>query len=484
LFVSHKRYCFAAICAAQTAFLRLFSFWAIKTLSLRLNTDNVMVKIFIPGAGKSATSLIQYLLQHAEQYDWHICVGDLDQSLAQRKTQGHARAEAVYFNVKEEALCDRYVSNCDVVASVLPADFHYILALACLKYGKHIVTPSYVSAREWALHNDFKQAGLLFMGEIGLDPGIDHLSIMKMLHDIAQQGGKPTALRSFCGALIAPESDNNPWHYKFTWAPMNVILAGQGTAQFLENGKPRYVPYNRLFSTLDRYEVANYGAFEGYANRDSMPYIERYGVQGIDTFVRGTLRREGYCAAWNIFVQLGLTDNTLQLNHCTQLTYTDLLLSFLPASTKGNTPRERLANFVHLPPHDAAIERIAWLGFFDGEPIRLEQGTPAQLLADLLQRKWQLQSGDKDMIVMLHQIDYEIAAQKHSLVSSMVLTGNDEEDTAIARTVGLPMAIMVKLVANRQINLSGVQVPLMPEVYNPILDELAQYGISFEEKSW
>lgn len=441
-----------------------------------------MTRIFIPGAGKSATSLIDYLLQHAEQYDWYVCVGDLDLALAQRKTKQHPRAEAVHFNVKEEALCDQYVSQCDIVASVLPADLHYILALKCLQYGKHIITPSYVNEREWALNDDFRRAGLLFMGEIGLDPGIDHLSIMEMLDEVRHKGGKLHALRSFCGALVAPESDNNPWHYKFTWAPLNVVLAGQGTAQYLENGKARYVPYNRLYSHVNRYEVSGYGAFEGYPNRDSMPYIDRYGVAGIDTFVRGTLRRDGYCAAWNALVQLGLTDHTLHLSHTNTYTYTDLLTSFLPTTAKGANLRERLANFLQLPTNDPSIERIAWLGFFDHEPIQIEQGTPANLLCDLLQRKWQLQVGDKDMIVMLHQIDYYLGDQLHRRISSMVLTGNDEEDTAIARTVGLPMAMMVKLVATGQLaSLAGVHVPLMPEVYQPILRELAQYGIGFIE---
>ncbi len=371
-----------------------------------------MTRIFIPGAGKSATSLIAYLLQHAAQYDWYICIGDLDLTLAQQKAAGHARAKAVYFNVKDEVLCKQYVSNCDIVASVLPADFHYILALKCLKYGKHLITPSYVSAREWALHNDFQRAGLLFMGEIGLDPGIDHLSIMQILDDIRQKNGQLHTLRSFCGALIAPESDNNPWHYKFTWAPMNVVLAGQGTAQYLENGKPRYVPYNRLYSTIACYDVADYGSFDGYANRDSMPYIARYGVAGIQTFVRGTLRRSGYCAAWNALVQIGMTDNTLRLENTRQYNYTDLLESFLPPTAQGNKLRDRLANFLQLSPNDPVIDRLAWLGLLDNEPIQLNEGTPAQLLCDLLQRKWQLETGDKDMIVMLHQIDYQVEWQE------------------------------------------------------------------------
>lgn len=444
-----------------------------------------MKKILVLGAGKSATSLIEYLVKHADSNDWFITVGDLDVQLASRKIGGpHPRAKAIFFDVNDDSLRSSCVAEADIVASVLPADFHFLVALDCLAHGKHLITPSYISARERALDEDFKARGLLFMGEIGLDPGIDHLSIMKTLADIKAQNGQLTALRSFCGALIAPESDTNPWHYKFTWAPMNVVLAGQGTAQYLADGKLQYVPYNRLFEQIDRYEVAGYGAFDGYANRDSLAYIDHYGISGIPTFMRGTLRRGGYCAAWNTLVKLGMTDNNLLVQRANQYSYADFLASFLPTSHKNNGKSLRIntADFLHLSPDAEPLDKLAYLGLFDpNEPILLEKGTPAQVMCDLLTRKWQLSAGDKDMIVMLHQFDYAVQQKKMRLISSMVLIGQDEDHTAIAVTVGLPMAIMVKLVANEQVNLTGVCLPLQESVYEPMLQELARNGIEFKE---
>lgn len=445
-----------------------------------------MKKILVLGAGKSATALINYLLQHAETHNWFVIVGDLDIDLAARKIGGRDRGKAIFFDVKDEELRNRCVAEADVVASVLPADLHFLVALDCLTHGKHLITPSYISARERGLDEDFKAKGLLFMGEIGLDPGIDHLSIMKTLADIKAQNGQLTAMRSFCGALIAPESDNNPWHYKFTWAPMNVVLAGQGTAQYITEGKPQYVPYNRLFEQIERYTVEDYGSFEGYANRDSLAYIAHYGVEGIPTFMRGTLRRGGYCAAWNALIRLGFTDNTLVIQQADKYTYADLLASFLPSVYKNNakTIRQNTADFLRLPANDEILDKLAYLGFFEpNEPILLTKGTPAQLLCDLLTRKWQLSVNDKDMIVMLHQFDYTVGHEKRQLISSMVLTGQDEDNTAIAITVGLPMAMLVKLVATGKLqHLNGVHLPLQPEVYEPILNELAEYGIEFKEK--
>lgn len=440
-----------------------------------------MKNILVLGAGKSATALIEYLLEHAATYEWNITVGDMDPEIAAQKINGHTHGNAIFFDVKDLELLRQTVATHDIVASVLPAEFHYRVAQACIEFGKHLITPSYVSARERELDNEFREKGLLFMGEIGLDPGIDHMSVMRILHYIASENGKLNALRSFCGALIAPESDDNPWHYKFTWAPMNVVLAGQGTAQFLENGKIRYVPYNRLFSQVQRYEVEGYGTFEGYPNRDSLPYIQVYGVEGVRTFMRGTLRRGGYCAAWDAFVKIGLTDNNLLIKDVNDKCYSDLLSAFLPADPKRNL-RQRCADFLRLPTTAEPLNKMAWLGFFDDEPILLEQGTPAQLLCDLLARKWTLKANDKDLIVMLHEFEYETSdAKKHKITSTLALKGKDQEHTAIALTVGLPMAIMVKLVATNQITLTGVHIPISPEVYIQMLNELEELGIGFTE---
>jgi len=441
-------------------------------------------KILIIGAGKSAARLISYLLDQSKKFDWQITVGDINLALAQKKVEHHPNGEAVYFDVNDETLRQKYIGAADIVASLLPYSFHSIVAKNCLKLGKHLVTASYVDATCMALAPEFEKANLLFMGEIGLDPGIDHLATMKMVDNLKAKGAKITALYSYTGALIHPENDNNPWHYKFTWAPMNVITAGQGVSQYLYNNKAKYIPYNRIFDSQSEREIGDVGMFEVYPNRDSVKYMEKYNLEGIGTFLRGTLRRKGYCKAWNSFVQLGWTDNK-HIIEVAEQTYTDLLESYLPVyilKRNNYNIEDSLANFLGLEVNDPIMHQMRWLGLFDNVPIALEKGTVAAILCDLLQEKWKLEAGDKDMIVMLHEIDYELDGEQRQQVATMVCMGEDEEHTAIAKTVGLPVGMMIKLIANEKVQLSGVKIPTMPEVYEPILAELAQYGILFDEK--
>ncbi|QQS28769.1 MAG: saccharopine dehydrogenase NADP-binding domain-containing protein [Sphingobacteriales bacterium] len=440
-----------------------------------------MKKILVLGAGKSATDLIHYLLQHAPANDWEVTVGDYDLHTALQKVGNHPNGRAVFFDVHDVVTRVNYISDCDIVASVLPANFHILVANDCLRFGKHLITPSYISPQERMLDEQFRQAGLLFMGEIGLDPGIDHLSLMKLIHHLRAQNAQITEVRSFCGALIAPESDNNPWHYKFTWAPMNVVLAGQGgTAQFFQNGKPRYIPYNRLFSQFETYEVEHHGNFEAYANRDSLPYRKTYQIEDVPTLLRGTLRKQGYCMAWQALIQIGLTDNQLLLPKNSPMTFADLTESFIPEHYTGTTEQRTAALLGNLAT-ERVMSNLRWLGIFDQIPISPNAATPAQALLELLSDKWQLSPDDKDMIVMLHKVNYRLNGKNYAHTSTMVVKGKDADNTAIAATVGLPMAMMVKLVLSGNLQLTGVHIPTMPEVYEPILAELAGYGISFTD---
>lgn len=441
-----------------------------------------MKKILVLGAGKSATDLIAYLLHHAQQYNWFVTVGDYDLTTAQQKVGNHERGRAVFFDVHDADSRANYIYDCDIVASVLPAAFHILVAHDCLRYGKHLITPSYVSPQERALDADFKNAGLLLMGEIGLDPGIDHMSLMKMIHALRNKNAQITDVRSYCGALIAPESDNNPWHYKFTWAPMNVVLAGQGgTAQYLQNGLPRYIPYNRLFAQHETYEVPGFGAFEAYANRDSIPYRHVYDIEDVPTLLRGTLRKGGFCKAWQAIVTLGLTDNHLHLPNAGNLTYAGLTEAFLPPATLPENLPHRAAHFLQLHPQSEEMKKLGWLGIFDELPIPANCQTPAQALLALLEKKWLLEPQDKDMIVMLHRVHYQLNGKNYAHTATMVVTGESSDKTAIAATVGLPMAMMVKLALTGQVQLAGVQLPVMPQVYEPILTELTQYNIGFTD---
>ncbi len=438
-----------------------------------------MKKILVLGAGKSATSLIHYLLERADQEDWTITVGDRDLSLAEHKVEGFERGKAIRFDVDEEERKEKLIAEHDIIVSLLPAFLHPKVSKACLKIGRHIITPSYVSADDLAMSEDFAKADLLFMGEMGLDPGIDHMSTLQIIHDIENRGGNITAVRSFTGGLIAPESDNNPWNYKFTWSPINVVLAGQGTAQYLKEGKRKYVPYNRLFSLYETYSIPDYGAFEVYANRDSIIYLDKYELKNIPTFIRGTMRREGFCDAWNAFVKLGLTDNGFPIVGSSKMTYNDLIEAFLPGKNPQLSLQQQLAEFLGIDEGHETMKKLAWLGLFDNIQIPVENGSPAMILKDLLEPRWKLEPDDKDMIAMLHLIDYELNGEAHRYKATLVVKGQDAENTAMSHTVGWPLGIMVRLLSQGKIKSRGVKIPIMPEVYEPVLKELESFGVVF-----
>ncbi|RNI31183.1 saccharopine dehydrogenase family protein [Rufibacter latericius] len=441
-----------------------------------------MKKILLLGAGRSATVLIHYLLSNAKTFGWHLSIGDVSVHHLEALLQGNTQARAFVFDVQDEAQRRAEIGGADVVISMLPAMFHPLVAETCLALGKHLVTASYVPPQIKELHPQVAAKGLTFLMECGLDPGIDHLSAMRLIHQIQQKGGTITSFKSFTGGLMAPESDNNPWHYKFTWNPRNVVLAGQGTAKYIENGTYKYIPYPQLFRRTETFQVDGFGAFDGYANRDSLSYREPYGLQGIPTMLRGTLRRPGYCQAWQVLVQLGLTDDSYFLEDPAHLTYRDLVESCLPAADTGKSLKERVAAYIGLAADSEELRLVEWTGLFDDLPIGLEKATPAQALEKLLVPKWKLNAGDKDMIVMLHQFEYELQGEKRNLTSSLVVLGDDEVHTAMAKTVGLPLGIAVKLLLQGKIQAKGVVVPLQPDLYEPILEELEQHGVCFTER--
>jgi saccharopine dehydrogenase (NADP+, L-glutamate forming) len=319
------------------------------------------------------------------------------------------------------------------------------------------------------------------MNELGLDPGIDHLSAMKIIHHLQQQGATITSFKSYTGGLVAPEYDNNPWNYKFTWNPRNVVLAGQGVAKYIVNNNYKYVPYHRLFTDIQTISVKGYGNFDGYPNRDSLSYRKVYGLENIPTMLRGTLRKEGFCEAWNVFVQLGITDDSYQLEHSQQMTYRQFIDAYLPANNSLSV-EEKLKNVIG---HDkkAIFDKIVWLGLLTDTPIPLQNASPAQILQHVLEQKWALGQADKDMIVMQHIFEYELKGKKHELYSSLVVKGDNIHSTAMAKTVGLPLAIGAKLYLEGKLDgLSGVHIPIMPMIYEPILEELASIGIIFQEQ--
>ncbi|MCW3076725.1 MAG: saccharopine dehydrogenase L-glutamate-forming [Bacteroidetes bacterium] len=441
-----------------------------------------MIKILIIGAGRSATSLIEYMLTNSLIYDWKITVADVDQQVAEGKIRGHVNGSAVSFDIANEDKRRSIIREHDFVISMLPAFMHGDVARDCVEFGKHMATASYVSDDMKSLHALAKAKGILLLNECGLDPGIDHASGMKIIDEIKDKGGEVISFKSFCGGLVAPESNDNPWGYKFSWNPRNVVLAGQGTAQYLQDGLMKFIPYNRLFTQIDKIEIEPYGKFDAYANRDSISYIDPYGIYSIHTMLRGTLRQEGYCKAWNVFIKLGLTDDTSKITHAGELTYTSLVDSFLP-NTKQSV-KEKLKHLMKEEWDDEIEHMMEYLELFSDKKIPLKQGSPAQLLQALLEEKWKLQSNDKDLIVMQHQFEYRLPSKTkiQKLNSSLGVTGKDQHHTAMALTVGLPLAITVKNYLTKKFNSTGVVIPIEKEIYTPLLKELEEHNIIFKDK--
>lgn len=441
-----------------------------------------MKKILIIGAGRSTSSLIQYLLFNAEKENWFITIADQSKELATKSANNHDRAKAIAFDVNNDEERNRLIDESDLIISMLPAHMHISVAKDCVKYKKHMVTASYISKEMKALDSEAKNAGIVIMNEIGVDPGIDHLSAMRVIDNITKNGGRLEAFETFTGGLIAPESDNNPWNYKFTWNPRNVVLAGQGTVKFIQNGKYKYIPYNKLFRRTEIIEVEGYGKFEGYANRDSLQYREIYGLKNIPTMYRGTLRKPGFCRAWDAFVQLGATDDTYVLEGSEEMTNREFINSFL-AYNITDSVEMKFKHYLNIQQDDVDLfEKFVWLGIFDNAKIGLKNATPAQILQHILEQKLSLSPNDKDMIVMWHRFLFEKDNQYHEIHSSMVVKGDDQTYTAMAKTVGLPVAIATKMILNGTISTPGVHIPIAKEIYDPILDELENYGVHFVEK--
>lgn len=441
-----------------------------------------MKTILILGAGLSASSLIRYLLERSAKYNWQIRVVDQDVSVVKRKLNNHPNGVALSFNALDPVERRPEIEKADLVISMLPARFHVEVAQDCIHLKTNLITPSYISEEMKALDTEAKEAGIIIMNEIGVDPGIDHMSAMKIIHAIKAKGGIVTSFKSFCGGLIAPEYDNNPWNYKFTWNPRNVVLAGQGGAScFIDHNEYKYIPYNRLFSRLFHLKIEGYGEFDGYANRDSLSYRKTYGIETLPTIFRGTLRRPGYCQAWNIFIELGMTDDSYKMENSEFLTPRSFLNAFLPYHTNRSV-ENKFKDFLR----DERIylyDRFEWLGIFDSSSaIGIKNASPAQLLEKLLTEKWKLDPEDKDMLVMYHEFEYEFEGQNYSITSSMVNIGEDNLYTSMSNTVGLPAAIAAKMILNGELNQKGVTLPIQPEVYNPILDELETFDICFVEK--
>ena len=439
-------------------------------------------EILVIGAGRSSSSMIRYFLQNAEKENWKIHVGDMDLDLAKEKVDGSPFGIPFEFDALNPEIRREKLQGKHLVVSMLPARFHTEVVKDCIKLGIDIITPSYVSPEMKELDGAAKEAGIIIMNEIGVDPGMDHMSAMKVLDDISDMGGKITGFESFTGGLVAPESDNNPWNYKFTWNPRNVVLAGQGgAAKFIQEGKYKYIPYNKLFRRTEIIEIDGYGSFEGYANRDSLKYRSVYDMEDIPTIFRGTLRRVGFCRAWNIFVQLGATDDSYVLEGSEDMTYREFINSFL-AYDPHNSVEMKLRYYLNIEQDDYIWEKLVWLGIFSDKKVGIKNATPAQILQKILEEKWSLEEDDKDMIAMWHKFVFDLNGEEKEIHSSMVYIGEDQTYTAMSDTVGLPVAICAKMILNGTIKMKGVQIPIYKEIYEPVMAELEGFGMKYIEK--
>jgi saccharopine dehydrogenase-like NADP-dependent oxidoreductase len=439
-------------------------------------------KILVIGAGKSTAFLLDYFLNKAQEEQLHLTVGDVNLDALPTSVKDHPKCDAILLDIFDDAQRTKAIKAADIVVSMLPARFHSTVAKDCLAFQKHLVTASYIQPEIKAMETAVKDAGLIFMNEIGLDPGIDHMSAMKVIDGIRAKGGKIILFESFTGGLVAPESDNNLWNYKFTWNPRNVVVAGQGgTAKFIQEGTYKYIPYHKLFRRTEFFEIEGYGRFEGYANRDSLDYREAYGLQDALTIYRGTMRRVGFSKAWNIFVQLGMTDDSFIIENSENMSYREFVNLFLPYSPTDSIEL-KLRHYLKIDQDDIMWDKLKELNLFDGQKkINIAKATPAQVLQKILEDSWTLAPEDKDMIVMYHKFGYELNGKKEQIDANMVVLGEDRVRTAMAKTVGLPVAMATLLILNKKITTPGVQIPIAKEVYAPLLQELEGHGIVFKE---
>lgn len=442
-----------------------------------------MREILIVGAGKSTSVLINYLLEQAEPQNLFLRIGDIDLENAKKACKNHSRCEAFHLDVFKAESREPAIKRADIVISMLPARFHIEVAKDCLKFGKNMVTASYISDEMRLLNAEVMDKGLIFMNEIGVDPGIDHMSAMQVIDRIRDAGGKMLLFESFTGGLVAPESDNNLWNYKFTWNPRNVVVAGQGgVAEFIQEGKYKYIPYHRLFRRTEFLQIEDFGKFEGYANRNSLKYQSIYGLEDALTLFRGTIRKVGFSRAWNMFVQLGMTDDSFIMKNSEEMSYRDFINSFLPYSPSDSVELKTRHN-LKIDQDDIMWEKLLELDIFNpNKKLGIKDATPAQALQKILMEKWSLSPEDKDMIVMYHKFGYELKGEKKQIDSTMVHIGEDQSKTAMAKTVGLPVAMAAIMILNGEITTPGVQLPIQKEVYLPILKKLESYDIKFKEK--
>lgn len=437
-----------------------------------------MKTILLFGAGKSATSLIDYLGKCSDENEWQLLVCDTNLSLIQSKINNYQSAKAISIDVSDEVKRHDLVSKADIVISMLPPALHFLVATDCVRFSKNLLTASYLDKKIQTLRNEVERKGLLFIGEMGLDPGIDHMSAMKMIHKIKREGGEIVSFKSHCGGLVSPESDDNPWHYKITWNPANVVLAGRAGAVYLEKNKTIKIPYPDIFKDgKNRIDIPGLFSLAWYANRDSLSYLDTYDLHDAETFIRTTLRYPSFCTGWHKIVNMDFTNTSdhEMIKDCK--TFAGWFQVKKEVFIRKNENSWNEDHFLN----PEFLEQIDYLGMRQPEIIPFEVTHSASLLQYLLEKKLVMKPEDKDMIVMLHEIEYVEDDKNKQIRSCLIVKGEDRIHTAMSKTVGLPLGIAAKLILQNKIKLTGLHIPVIPEIYEPVLEELKLNGIQFNE---
>ena len=433
-----------------------------------------MKKALVLGAGLVAKPLVKYLLDSG----YNVEVASRTVNKAETLIDNHPNGCAEKLDVNDKSRLKDLIKNSDIVISLLPYIYHVTVAEICIDEKKNMVTASYVSDKMQKLDEKAVNAGIIILNEIGLDPGIDHMSAMKIIHRVKENGGRIISFCSYCGGLPAPEANTNPFGYKFSWSPKGVVLAAKNNAKYLKDGKEVFVPFESLFDNYSIIRIPGLGDFEAYPNRDSIPYIEKYGINGTETMFRGTLRNLGWCKTWQKIVELGfLNEKTMDL---TGLSFREFIGKLI--NKKGDT-KKKVAEYLKIDENSEIMKRLEWLGLLSDEKLSVTQGSALDVLSAQLLKKLQYEKGERDMVVLHHEFIAEYGFKKEKINSTLIDFGVPNGDSSMARTVSLPAAISTKLILEGKISVKGVQIPTIPSIYEPILNELERLVITFKEKT-
>ncbi len=445
----------------------------------------VVKQVLVLGAGKSSPYLIAHLLKLASEHDWFVTVGDIDIENARRCVDGHDRGTAISFDINDANLRSAAIEQSDVVVNMLSPVFQGLVAWDCVSHGRHMLSVSYDDEAVRDLSPDAQRKGVLLLTDLGLDPGIDHMSAMQILRRVHDEGGRVHSFRSYGSGIPAPEGTLNPLRYVVSWNPRNVVMSAEHGAQYMQDGKIKIVPYHHVFHHTWAVDVPGIGVLEAYPNRDSLSYMQAFGLDDVRTMIRGTLRYPGWCETWAQIVRLGLPNETLRIPDLAHRTYAEVVEMHLPLTHTEAPLEQRIANFLQISPTGSIMENLRWLGLLSEDPTGCPGETAAAMLVDLMSRKLPLEPGQRDMVVLVHELEVDYPDQdrpSETITSTMVERGEPDGFTAMARTVGLPTAVAVKLLLEGGIPLTGSRIPTHPSIYQPVLRELAKAGITFTEQ--